>query len=264
MVKRTQKKAVKSNENPYTAIVALWTNPFKMHHRQQYNLWVEISERPNLYRTPDTNKVKLATLVEGDPKAPFLIATTPRCREGRYSIPWIALLYSWCCIAVIHIQLYTYTCGNKINNNDERTHFFRKIYLSHFIRKGCERVMCERWVGDWTDCNILTPSSSVFSSTSFSFCWAAQPGVLRVQPSLGASYFQLTEPVCGNGLYNSLTLTCFLWASHLHPIQPVHSQGYTLISSTGCTCYLHRCISYLTARLRVNMLHWSLPYNAEC
>ena len=49
-------------------------------------------------------------------------------------------------------------------------------YTSHFIRKGCKRVMCERWVGDWTDCSILTPSSSVFSSTSFSFCWAARPG----------------------------------------------------------------------------------------
>ena len=31
-------------------------------------------------------KVKLATIVEGDPKAPFSIATTPRCRGGRYSI----------------------------------------------------------------------------------------------------------------------------------------------------------------------------------
>ena len=36
---------------------------------------------------------KLATIVEGDPKAPFSIATTPRCRGGRYSIPWIAPLY---------------------------------------------------------------------------------------------------------------------------------------------------------------------------
>ena len=27
---------------------------------------------------------KLATIVEGDPKAPFSIATTPRCRGGRY------------------------------------------------------------------------------------------------------------------------------------------------------------------------------------
>ena len=68
-------------------------------------------------------------------------------------------------------------------------------------------------------------------------------------------WLQLTEPVCGTGLYICLTPTCFLWASHLHPIQPVHSQGYTLTSSTRCTCYLHWCISYLTARPRVNMLH---------
>ena len=36
---------------------------------------------------------KLATTVEGDPKAP--IATTPRCREWRYSFLWIAPLYPW-------------------------------------------------------------------------------------------------------------------------------------------------------------------------
>ena len=151
------------------------------------------------------------------------------------------------------------------HNKDERTHFFRKIYHLHFIRNGCERVMCERWVGDWTNCSILTPSSFVFSSTSFSFCWVAQSGVLGAHsPLLGASslyrilsptnWLQLTEPVCRTGLYNCLTSTCFLWASHLHPIQPVHSQGYTLISSTRCTCCLHRCISYLTARPRINML----------
>ena len=38
------------------------------------------------------NKVNLATLVDGDPKAPFSVATTPRCRGGRYSFPWIAPL----------------------------------------------------------------------------------------------------------------------------------------------------------------------------
>ena len=32
------------------------------------------------------NKVKLATIVEGNPRAPFSIATTPRCRGGRYSL----------------------------------------------------------------------------------------------------------------------------------------------------------------------------------
>ena len=33
------------------------------------------------------------TVVEGDLKAPFSIATTQRCREGNYFIPWIAPLY---------------------------------------------------------------------------------------------------------------------------------------------------------------------------
>ena len=143
-----------------------------------------------------------------------------------------------------------YRCMRKHSqhNNDERTFFFRKIYLSHFIRNGCERVICERWVGDWRDCNILTPTSStVFSSTSFSFCWAAQPGALKAQPS-AKSWFSLPRTAttdsklnwtfCRTGLFHCLISTCFLWASHLHPIQPVHSQGYTLISSTGCPCSL--------------------------
>ena len=34
---------------------------------------------------------KLATIVEGNPKVPFSIATTPMCREGRYFFP--GLLY---------------------------------------------------------------------------------------------------------------------------------------------------------------------------
>ena len=85
-------------------------------------------------------------------------------------------------------------------------------YIPHFIRNGCERVakrdMCERWVGDWTNCNILTPNSSIFSSTSFSFCWATQSGVLRAH-----------SPLLGAGSLDS-----------------IYSKGYTLISSTGCTC----------------------------
>ena len=32
---------------------------------------------------------------DGDPKAPFSIATKPRCKGGHYSIPWIAPLYPW-------------------------------------------------------------------------------------------------------------------------------------------------------------------------
>ena len=37
-------------------------------------------------------KVRSATVVEGDPKAPFSIGTTPKCREGCYSFHWIAPL----------------------------------------------------------------------------------------------------------------------------------------------------------------------------
>ena len=32
-------------------------------------------------------------LVDGDPKVPYSIATTPRCRKKCYSFPWIAPLY---------------------------------------------------------------------------------------------------------------------------------------------------------------------------
>ena len=38
---------------------------------------------------------KLATVVTGDQKVPFSIATTPMCRGGCYSFPWIAPLYPW-------------------------------------------------------------------------------------------------------------------------------------------------------------------------
>ena len=40
-------------------------------------------------------KVKLVTFVESDSKAPFLIATTPRCKREYYSFPLIAPLYPW-------------------------------------------------------------------------------------------------------------------------------------------------------------------------
>ena len=45
-----------------------------------------------LIQTCYTLLVKLATVVKGDPQAPFSIATTQRCRGGHYSIPWIAPL----------------------------------------------------------------------------------------------------------------------------------------------------------------------------
>ena len=146
---------------------------------------------------------------------------------------------------------YTYACGNKINNNDERTHIFRKIHLSHFIRNGCKRVakgLCVRSELDTEQTATYWPPVPLSLAELLSRSTGDQPGVLRARSYLGVgshfsilsptNWIQLTEPVCGSGLYNCLTSLCFLWASHLHPIQPVHSQGYILISSTGCTCSL--------------------------
>ena len=121
--------------------------------------------------------------------------------------------------------------------------------------------MCERWVGDWTKTAIYWPPSfSGYCRISFPFSWLAQPGAwgpslcweLVLTPRTGTTDFKLclqTDwlPVAP-GLYNYLTSTCFLWRHNSHSVQTVDCQGYPPISSTGCTCYLHRCISHLTAR----------------
>ena len=123
---------------------------------------------------------------------------------------------------------YSYARRNiSQHNKDERTQFFRKIYLSHFIQKGYERVtrgLCVRGeLEAEQSCNILPPpSSSSYSSTSFSSCGAAQPGALRAQLSAGSgshcfelqqltlnSDLQQTRTSCSTGLYNCLTYTCF-------------------------------------------------------
>ena len=142
---------------------------------------------------------------------------------------------------MIHIQLYTYTCRNSQHNNDERTHFFRKIYLSHFVRNGCKRVMCERWVGDWTETATYwppVPLSLAALLSRFTGLLNRGPWELVLTDSNCHNWLQTNWTSCHTGLYHCLTCTRFLWASRLHPIQPVHCQGYTLISSTECTCPL--------------------------
>ena len=147
------------------------------------------------------------------------------------------------------------------HNKDERTQFFRKTYLSLYS-KGLRNGYCVRgWVGRLNkDCNILTPSSSGYSSGSFSFCWAAQLGTwgpslcwdliltARTATTDSKLCLQTNWLPAAPGLYHCLTPTCFLWRHNSHSIQLVDSQGYPLISLTGCTSYLHWCIFYLTAR----------------
>ena len=60
---------------------------------------------------------------------------------------------------------------------------------------------------------------------------------LKLQLELQLQLTPTKSTLCGTRLYNCLTSTCFLWVSHLHRIQPVHSQGYILMSLTRCTCF---------------------------
>ena len=135
------------------------------------------------------------------------------------------------------------------HNKDEQTQFFRKIYLSLYW-KGCV------WegVGDRTKTATYWPptNSSGYHSLSFPFSWAAQPGAWG--PSLcwdmvliPASSLELTWTSCRQG-YIIIWHPPTSYARHnSHSIQPLDSLGSLLISLTGCPCYLHRCISHLTA-----------------
>ena len=69
-------------------------------------------------------------------------------KEGKNNIKWESVskcvLYSH-----IHIQIYAETSTDNIRTSmNKRTHFFIKIYLSHFILKRVILVVCERWAGD--------------------------------------------------------------------------------------------------------------------
>ena len=93
------------------------------------------------------------------------------------------------------------------HNKDEWTQFFRKIYLSLYL-KGFERVtkgiICERWVGDWTELQHIDPHSYGHNNVSLPFSWATQPGAWG--PSLcwdmvliPASSLQLIWTSCRRG-----------------------------------------------------------------
>ena len=64
-------------------------------------------------------KSKLATIVEGNPKAPFLIATTPRCKGGRYFFP-----------GLLYFTLDLYLIMLSVKQGDIKYHFLSLWYDS--------------------------------------------------------------------------------------------------------------------------------------
>ena len=147
---------------------------------------------------------------------------------------------------------------------NERTHFFIKIYLSHFIRKGWCFLCVRGELETETDCHILTPSSSDHSSTSFAFWLGCStmgpegqalflvlvltlPSYLQLELQLE---LQLTQAVSSTWLYNCLTYTCFLWAYASAPNSTTSAgQGIIPTSSTGFTCLSVLLLIYIGASL---------------
>ena len=123
------------------------------------------------------------------------------------------------------------------HNKDERTQFFRKIYLSLYLKcsKGLRKVLCVR--GDLEteqNCSILTHQLFWLQQHFFPVLQSCSTGGLGAQSLLGhGSHSSIVFPTHLNflspGLYNNLTSVHFLRASHLYSIQPVDSQGYPLI-----------------------------------
>ena len=150
---------------------------------------------------------------------------------------------------IIHIHLHMHA-ESTTHNKDER-HSLLEKYTSHFIWKVC---VWER-VGDQTELQHIDPHSIGHNRVSFPFSWAAQ--LEAWGPTLlGAGFlYRILSPT---GLVSKQT--DFLSSpSYIIVQRPPSSCGhhncthsthrrsrlqYPDYSSTGCTCYLHRCISY--------------------
>ena len=131
---------------------------------------------------------------------------------------------------------------------NEQSHILIKknTPLTLYSRKGWCFLCVRGELETGTDCNKLTPKVLLTIATLLSHSgWAAQPWVTEgPKPSvccwlsirhLVCNWLQLqlelTRAVNGTRLYNCLTHTCFRCSS----------------------AYLHRCISWLTSRSRVNI-----------
>ena len=85
-ISREQEKAIKNLNSKSLSVILNKTRLQKIQILQYTHTYIYIY----IY-----SEVKLATVGEGDTKALFSIVTTPRCKGGWYSFPWIAQLCPW-------------------------------------------------------------------------------------------------------------------------------------------------------------------------
>ena len=148
------------------------------------------------------------------------------------------------------------------HNKDER-HSLLEKYTSHFIWKGCV------WEGDWTELQHIDPHSYGHNSVSFPFFWAAQPGAWGLTLQGAGFLYCILSPIDWTSCALSYIIvqrplsSCGCHKSHSFNLSMV--KVIFLYSSTGCTCYLHRCISYFDslAGSEVNIQHYVVLQNAK-
>ena len=121
-------------------------------------------------------------------------------------------------------------------------------YTSHtlfeMVAKGLQKGYV--WEVSWRlnrDCNILTSSSSVFSCTSFLFCYAVQLGALRAQPST-ESWFSLPQIATTDSKLTEL------------PVAP----GYITVWRPPASCGCHICTQFNPSTVKV--IPWYLQPDA--
>ena len=94
-------------------------------------------------------------------------------------ILFLALCRTENCYIVTANYTYTYACRNIFNTIKASGHSsLEKIYLSLYWKgsKGLRRVLlCEMWVGDWTELQHIDPNSYGHNIVSFPFSWAVHP-----------------------------------------------------------------------------------------
>ena len=143
----------------------------------------------------------------------------------------------------------TYACRTQRHSEDERHSSYKNIPLTLF-----ERVVCERELETEQNCNILTPTQ--LAITAF---LSRSPGLLNQGPggpaSLGAGFlYRILPPTrlipnwftsCLRPGYIIVQRPPSSCGRHkTHSFNPYTVKVIFWYSSTGCTCYLHRCISY--------------------
>ena len=165
-----------------------------------------------------------------------------------------------------------------MTNFNERTYFFIKnIPLTLYSRKGWCFLCVRGELETGTDCYTLTQSSSDHSSTSSSFClgcstvghWGPKPSVCKLfsRWHLVSIWLQLQLELTASNFFKPSVAPVYIidWHrpascghTHLHRIQP-HPQVMVIfryLRPDAPVSLLHWCISWLTARSRVNMLHF--------